>query len=113
MAKTRTTLTKAVKKTSAKLPKERGAQPEANQSTPSPRALRGIATNRPVYAEPVYIQDPLKFKTPHASDAAAYKELDALIASGEFQPLPFPVVAGVAEPVLRLALRPFCDSGQS
>ena len=62
-----------------------------------------VPTDRPVYAEPDFSDDPLKYKTPHASDAAAYTELDALTASGKFQPIPFPVIAGVDEPVLTLA----------
>ena len=104
MAKTPTPSDKPAKKTAKKAPAKTAAPaPSGDPSTPSSHPLRGVPTTRPVYAEPDFSDDPLKYKTPHASDDAAYKELDELTASGKFQPLPFPVVAGVDEPVLTLA----------
>jgi hypothetical protein len=57
----------------------------------------------PVFAEPGYMQDPSQFKEAHASDKVAYGELDALQKLHEFKPLPFLVVDGVTEPVLKLS----------
>jgi Icc-related predicted phosphoesterase len=56
----------------------------------------------PVFAEPTPTPDPSKYKVPHASDTAAYKEMDALIKASKFVPLPFHVSTQV-EPVLTLA----------
>jgi hypothetical protein len=47
--------------------------------------------------------DPAHYAQPHASDNEAYNEMDAMIAAHQMKPLPFPVVAGTKEPVLRLA----------
>jgi hypothetical protein len=63
----------------------------------------GTAVNAPVFAEPTPIPDPTRYTVPHASDSKAYAEMDALIKASKFLPLPFPVVAGTAEPVLSLA----------
>jgi hypothetical protein len=60
-----------------------------------------LATN-PVFAEPTYMQDPTQFKAPHASDSNAYKELDQLTKLHQFNPLPFRVIQGVKEPMLKL-----------
>ena len=49
------------------------------------------------------MQDPTQFKEPHASDRVAYGELDQLKRLHEFNPLPFLVVDGVAEPILKLS----------
>lgn len=46
--------------------------------------------------------DPSVYKVPHASDTAAYNELDLLTKLHEFNPLPFNVVNGTAEPVMKL-----------
>jgi hypothetical protein len=67
-------------------------------STP---AVPRTATN-PVFAEPGYMQDPSQFKTPHAKDSVVYNELDQLKKLHQFNPLPFRVVNGVAEPVIKL-----------
>jgi Calcineurin-like phosphoesterase len=61
------------------------------------------ATPNPVFAEPNFMPDPSQFRTPHASDSVAYKELDQLQKLHQFNPLPFQVVQGVPEPVLTLA----------
>jgi len=67
-----------------------------------PRSKRAAVPTDPVFAEPGFMQDPASFREPHASDSAAYDELDALQKLHEFNPLPFPVVAGVDEPILSL-----------
>jgi hypothetical protein len=59
--------------------------------------------NAPVYAEPSPVPDPTRYTVPHASDAAAYAEMDALIKANKFLPMPFPVASATAEPVLTLA----------
>jgi hypothetical protein len=62
----------------------------------------GVAGN-PVFAEPGFMQDPTQYRSPHASDANAYKQLDELTKLHEFNPMPFRIVQGVTEPVLTLA----------
>ena len=71
----------------------------AASATPSP-APRIAST--PIFAEPQYMPDPSVYKVPHASDTAAYNELDLLTKLHEFNPLPFNVVNGTAEPVMKL-----------
>jgi hypothetical protein len=56
----------------------------------------------PRFAQPVPTADPGSFRIPHASDAAAYKELDSLQRLHELKPLPFPSVKGAVEPILLL-----------
>jgi hypothetical protein len=63
----------------------------------------GTAVAVPVFAEQRITPDPTKYSVRHSSDTAAYKEMDKLISSNQFVPLPFPVVQGVTEPVLTLA----------
>ena len=60
-----------------------------------------IAAN-PVFAEPQYMPDPTAYKEPHASDSAAYSELDQLTKLHQFNPLSFRVSAET-EPVMTLA----------
>lgn len=72
-------------------------------STRSTQPTRGVPVGTPVFAEPKPSPDPTKYKTPHASDTAAYNEMDALIKASKFLPIPFPAVAGVTEPLLTLA----------
>src|SRR5277367_5094016 len=71
-------------------------------STPSQQPSIGTPVSGPVFAEPNVSPDPTKYTVPHASDTQAYAEMDALIKASKFLPLPFPSVAGVAEPVLTL-----------
>ena len=56
----------------------------------------------PVFADPQYMPDPSAYKEPHASDTVAYNELDQLQKLHQFSPLPFRVVTGTAEPVMKL-----------
>ena len=67
---------------------------------PAPVTTR--TANNPVFAEPTLMPDPTQFKVPHASDTNAYKQLDQLTKLHQFNPMPFRVVDGVAEPVLKL-----------
>lgn len=46
--------------------------------------------------------DPSVYKVAHGSDTAAYSELDELNKLHEFNPLPFRVVSGAVEPVMKL-----------
>ncbi len=72
-------------------------------STQSQQPPSGVAARTPVFAEPRTTADPTRYTVPHASDDAAYNEMAALIKASKFLPLPFPAVAGVAEPILTLA----------
>jgi hypothetical protein len=97
MATKRKTPTKTPTKT------HKTAAAAAVVSTPSPHPTSGTPVKGPVFAETTVTQDPTKYKTAHASDSAAYKEMDALTTAKKFLPLPFPTVPGVAEPILTLA----------
>ena len=72
-------------------------------STVSSQPATGIAAGKPIFAEPNPIPDPSKYTVPHASDAQAYAEMDALIKASKFLPLPFKTTAGVTEPILTLS----------
>jgi hypothetical protein len=74
-----------------------------SMSTRSPQPPRGVPAGTPIFAEPTVAPDPTKYKTPHASDTAAYAEMDALIKASKFLPLPFPAVPNVSEPILTLS----------
>jgi hypothetical protein len=90
----------AAQKTSVKKPFTRNNTPTV------PTALQpgtGTPVDSPVFAELRTTPDPTKYTVAHSSDDAAYKEMDKLIKSNQFVPLPFPVAQGVAEPVLTLA----------
>jgi hypothetical protein len=56
----------------------------------------------PAFAEPESISATGRFRVPHPSDAAAYKELDTLNRLKKAMPLPFPPSRGGVEPVLML-----------
>ena len=98
---------KAAKKTTAKPGKgaaKKSAEPAPHPaSTPSQQPAQGAAAGTPIFAEPRPTPDPTKYTLPHASDTQAYNEMAALIKASKFLPLPFPAVAGVAEPILTLA----------
>jgi hypothetical protein len=100
MANRRKTPTRTVKPAP---PKAEPAPPKRHTSTLSQQPPRGIPTGAPVYAEPKPTPDPVKYTVPHASDSAAYSEMDALIKASKFVPIAFPAVVAVAEPVLMLA----------
>jgi hypothetical protein len=63
----------------------------------SPRQLK-----QPVFAQPEATEDPNVFRVKHASDTAAYKEIDALNKEHKIAPLPFPSPRGGVEPQLTL-----------
>jgi hypothetical protein len=60
-----------------------------------------IPTPGPQFGEPITSPDPTAFTVKHASDKAAYSILDK--ERGKLPPVPFPLVQGVAEPILNLA----------
>jgi Calcineurin-like phosphoesterase len=99
MATKRTNSTKSVTKSHA--PKHPAPPP----STVSHQPAAGIpaAAGKPIFADPAPTADPTKYKTPHASDSAAYAEMDALIKASKFLPIAFPPVPGIAEPILNLS----------
>ena len=82
-------------------PASTSSVPPALPVTDTSNSLRIAAS--PVFAEPGYMQDPTQYRTPHASDSNAYKELDELTKLHQFNPLPFRTVAEVTEPVMKLA----------
>jgi hypothetical protein len=93
-------------KATAKKPTAKHTKPKhptSPRSTPSPQPARGVPAGTPIYAEPKPTSDPTRYTVPHASDTAAYSELDALIKASKFLPIAFPVVTGVAEPILTLS----------
>lgn len=104
MAKSPTPPVKTPAKPAKKpVPAKKARHQPPSTSTPSPHPGGGTPAKGPVFAEPTVTQDPTTYKTAHASDTAAYAEMDALIAANKFLPIPFPTVPGVAEPVLTLA----------
>jgi len=66
----------------------------------SPTSVTAQPSGLPVFAQPEPTGDPGKFRTPHASDTAAYNILDK--EAKTLQPLPFPTARGGVEPVLKL-----------
>ena len=106
MATKHKTPTKTVKKPTAKAPTKSPTKPPkraAPTSTVSQQPPTGIPAGTPIFADPRPTADPTKYTVPHASDTAAYNEMDALIKASKFVPLPFPAVPGVTEPILTLA----------
>jgi len=75
--------------------------PEVAQEKPANTAP--YPTARPQFAQPEPLPDPAKFAVKHASDAAAYKEIDTKARAHELRPLPFPRARRhPREPVLTL-----------
>lgn len=68
---------------------------------PDPGNSEPIPTGGPQFAEPTATPDPTRFTVRHGSDTQAYKILDS--EKGLLKPRPFPVLKGMAEPVLTLA----------
>lgn len=66
---------------------------------PSPSNDQPHPTQGPQFGEPAPTADPSKFTVKHGSDTQAYNILDK---QGTQKPRPFPVIAGAAEPVLKL-----------
>lgn len=71
-------------------------------TTVMPVLPAATVVGNPVFSEPTPTADPTKYKVPHASDTAAYNEMDALVKASKFVPLPFPT-SSIAEPTLTLA----------
>ena len=76
---------------------------EASDPTAPVDATETHKVAGPVFAQPKPTPDPIHFSVKHASDSAAYKELDAANAAHGLRPLPFPLPRGLPEPVLSLA----------
>ncbi|MBV9268670.1 MAG: metallophosphoesterase, partial [Acidobacteriaceae bacterium] len=68
---------------------------------PPPGNDKPHPTKGPQFGEPSPTPDPTKFTVKHGSDKEAYKILDS--EKGTLKPRPFPVIAGAAEPILKLA----------
>ena len=62
---------------------------------------KGLVTSGPQFGESTSTPDPKKFSVQHGSDQEAYSLHDQM--KGKLRPRPFPAVAGVDEPVLKLA----------
>lgn len=74
----------------------------SNLATPHlPLGIRSLSA--PVFSQPQPTADPTVFRIQHASDTAAYKEIDKLNAEHKLFPLPFPAPRGGVEPQLSLA----------
>src|SRR5579872_7345845 len=75
-------------------------KPTKTAPTKTPAPAPEPPTGQPAFAQPEPTPDPGKFRTPHASDTAAYKILDK--EAKTLKPLPFPRARGGVEPILRL-----------
>jgi hypothetical protein len=77
----------------------KGAPPPPPGGGPngSPREV-----GHPVFGQPEPTADPALFRIKHASDAAAYQEIDQLNREHKIHPLPFPSPRGGVEPTLTL-----------
>jgi hypothetical protein len=75
-----------------------GASPTGGAGSAAPREI-----GHPVFAQPQPTADPTVFRVKHASDTAAYKEIDELNREHRVKPLPFPAPRGGVEPRLTLA----------
>ena len=75
-------------------------KPKKTPTTKTPPPPPEAASGQPAFAQPDPTADPGKFRTPHASDTAAYKILDK--EAKTLKPLPFPTARGGVEPILRL-----------
>jgi hypothetical protein len=59
--------------------------------------------DQPCFAQPEGTAAPTEIHIKHASDAAAYKTLDAMARAHELKPIPFPAARGGDEPILTMA----------
>jgi Calcineurin-like phosphoesterase len=82
-------------------PPRRKAPKVTPVAPPSTDVGQPLPTAGPQFAEPTPTADPTKFTVQHGSDNAAYTVLDK--NKGHIPPRPFRVVAGVDEPIVRLA----------
>lgn len=78
--------------------------PAASDPAAAPPPTTGVRDiGHPVFAQPEPTPDPALFRVKHASDTAAYQEIDALNRAHKIAPLPFPPPRGLPEPRLTLA----------
>jgi hypothetical protein len=68
----------------------------------NPHAPGGRDIGHPVFSQPQPTADPTTFHVKHASDGAAYKQIDELNREHKLAPLPFPAPRDVPEPTLSL-----------
>src|SRR5450631_4359894 len=66
------------------------------------QAPAGRDIGHPVFSQPQPTADPTSFRVKHASDGAAYKDIDELNKEHKLAPLPFPSPRGGVEPTLTL-----------
>lgn len=82
------------------MPPKRNHPAHAPVEAPPPDNTQPHPTQGPQFGETVPTPDPTKFTVKHGSDDQAYKILDG--EKGTLKPRPFPVLAGAAEPILKL-----------
>jgi hypothetical protein len=70
--------------------------------TTKPQAPPVRSVGHPVFSQPQPTADPTSFRVKHASDGAAYKEIDQLNREHKLAPLPFDPPRGLPEPRLTL-----------
>jgi hypothetical protein len=70
--------------------------------TTKSQAPAGRIVGHPVFSQPQPTADPTSFRVKHASDGAAYKEIDQLNREHKLAPLPFDPPRGLPEPRLTL-----------
>jgi hypothetical protein len=92
----------------ARLPAQRGRTRRTLPATPAaqPTLVNNVAVDeqdQPRFAQPEVTAAPTEFHIRHASDAAAYKTLDAMARAHELKPIPFPAARGGDEPILTMA----------
>jgi hypothetical protein len=84
----------------------RGPNRGGRKGPPNPPAPAGAPAARtvggPSFAQPAPSEDPTHFRVKHASDTAAYHDIDELNREHKLAPLPFPAPRGGDEPVLTL-----------
>jgi hypothetical protein len=85
--------------------KKKTAQPAPSGPASAPTDAPPRHLDNPVFAQPQPTADPTSFRVHHASDGAAYKDIDELNKEHKLAPLPFPpprVDDEAAEPILTL-----------
>jgi hypothetical protein len=78
--------------------RKKGSGPHNPHPAPPPDNTQPIPTDGPQFGQPTSTPDPTTFVVKHGSDDGAYKIIDAT----KQYPRPFPVVDGVAEPIVTL-----------
>lgn len=87
------------------MPQARGSGSRGKRTRPAGRARSSggdRSIGHPVFSQPEPTADPTVFRVKHASDTAAYQEIDELNREHLIHPLPFPAPRGGVEPRLTL-----------